>query len=637
MSEKVEIQVYGQDTQLTPQQEKLVEDVLLKRYNRIAKVGDYLLDSDGLYGRITGFVLKEHPEKEKDERWTVQYKIEGIRYKGESQVEERYMHKYTPWSGTLEELKEQARKMMLGEIPKEKPAGEQNPQGLMSFDKETFTTLKRDLVLRNQEMKSKMTMMKALLENKMYQLRQVIEPLQAEIARVTKIIWTIELYLGIREDIELIQDGKEASIDEPIHFMQERLYMDEEVGDPTNDGLDFNNIEDFFQWLKKFNEYFQYHNYKLLLPYEKSVRIMKVRRNDKNYNDPWVNFRMNQLNEITVLLIRNGERIYCIQTDMDFGDKLFPMESELMDLRDKILKDTENVLSRNGRKMDDEYREEIVKDKMTGVVDKYKRNLIIMQGLIDRTEVFGKLFGIVNIMNTSALTKGQVIFEYDADLRNQIGDGDMEFHKRFEQMRKEISKGTRVLWNEKRSYYGKDEKDRFFREHRGYYSIGCYPRRPDDGLYELDSEMYDPRYSDRKMAERFFFHYLPTDEVFDEEERQYRPRKKRSAYRVYENECVNPDFFSWRDIDWIEKMFHDRRLRKHYLQYMYDLKTLKEFKEKELEQEKPFAELLVNKTGKSIEEVMDAIHWWKTKNKYKRAITVDDAKAFRMIQKQLEK
>ena len=84
-------------------------------------------------------------------------------------------------------------------------------------------------------------------------------------------------------------------------------------------------------------------------------------------------------------------------------------------------------------------------------------------------------------------------------------------------------------------------------------------------------------------------------------------------------------------------MQYDRRDRKKYLRVNTILNGLKEHKTLELESERPFMLMLVAHLKIAELEALDLIHWWKTKNKHKRALTVDDTKALRMITKESNK
>jgi hypothetical protein len=53
-------------------------------------------------------------------------------------------------------------------------------------------------------------------------------------------------------------------------------------------------------------------------------------------------------------------------------------------------------------------------------------------------------------------------------------------------------------------------------------------------------------------------------------------------------------------------------------------------------EETPFVKLVMGKTGCDDEKrVRGLLTWWKIKNKWKRSLSVDDAKAYRMICRKL--
>lgn len=627
---EVSKQTYGIDRNLS----NSIDKALLNEHNLIVSPGDYLVDDDGVIGKVVDIRfnnnenLKEIESPDGSFRKRIYIVYEDYRHNKERTLEENYFHRYSVYRGDLDDLHSDAQKILAGEINPEdiKLSNDTSSTSLISFDKKTFVSMKEALVLKVQDMQSKMKVAQDMLERKLSDLQEVLKPMLEEVKRIGSIILTIELYLGIQEDVVLAVDGEEASDDIPIHLCQERLYMDEELGDPSSGGMDIDSAYKFFEYLNSYNSYYKCQNYELLLPFEKSVRIMRIRRDRKDYGNPWINMTMEDANRRTFLLIRNGKKVYCIETKMDFGEKLFPSEDELLQLQKKTYEETLNVISRNGRQMDDKYRGEIVDEKMKRATDTYKRNLMIIQGIIDRTEILGKLQGRVNLFSTDALKRDHIKFFYDADLQNVIGDGDKMFIEKIKEIRGQISLGDRVL------FLGGGYRDRG--EYRFKYQANWYPTGPGFGLYTIDEEDKGEKHRD------LYIKYLPSDDVYDEVNREWRQRKKKLCYKVYTDELIPVDMFSHRDMAWIEKMFHDRRLRKHYLDYMISLKKLKEFKEKELESEYHFISLVERECGVDRLVAMDALHWWKTKNKYKRALSVDMdadiAKAFRMIKSYLK-
>lgn len=90
------------------------------------------------------------------------------------------------------------------------------------------------------------------------------------------------------------------------------------------------------------------------------------------------------------------------------------------------------------------------------------------------------------------------------------------------------------------------------------------------------------------------------------------------------------------DIQTIDFYINNRVERVQYASMLPILQNLKCLLQKDIEQEQQFAKMFIGQYPQiSEEQVMDAIKWWKTKNEWKRSLSCDDAKAYRMIQKHL--
>lgn len=89
----------------------------------------------------------------------------------------------------------------------------------------------------------------------------------------------VSIYAGIDEQAVLVRDGAPASIDERIHLMQRKLFMDEEcLFDYDAGGMSFSSIHEFDNWMLRNG------NAERLLPFQKSVVAFQVRRHEKEYN-----------------------------------------------------------------------------------------------------------------------------------------------------------------------------------------------------------------------------------------------------------------------------------------------------------------------------------------------------------------
>lgn len=144
------------------------------------------------------------------------------------------------------------------------------------------------------------------------------------VGKIKNRIYAIELYAGLVEEVEECCTGKAAPETEKIRLMQRRLYMDEEcLLDYKAGGMEFKNLHSFENWLCKPR------NRDRILPFPKCVVSMQVRRHAKdrevvNFLAAFINIQLEQADAQTFLYIRNGEKVYRLSTNTDFGEKLFP-------------------------------------------------------------------------------------------------------------------------------------------------------------------------------------------------------------------------------------------------------------------------------------------------------------------------
>lgn len=150
------------------------------------------------------------------------------------------------------------------------------------------------------------------------------ESFQPLIKTIESRIFNVELYAGLVETIELITDGKPAAIGEPVHLFQRRAYMDEEcLANYECGGMDFDGIPGFDAWLVRPD------NRDRILPFQRCLLAFQVRRHVKereaiNISDFIAIHTQEQQDKATFLYMRNGERVYRLQTAIDFGARLFP-------------------------------------------------------------------------------------------------------------------------------------------------------------------------------------------------------------------------------------------------------------------------------------------------------------------------
>jgi len=233
------------------------------------------------------------------------------------------------------------------------------------------------------------------------QLGMVKEKLE----KVEDRIFTIELYCGLKEKVKQIADGEPAPINELLTIRQLLLFMDEEtLFEYESGGMDFSKLDKFDEWVAKPE------NLERILPEKKGVVAFRVRRHRKDYGTPsslleaWTNVQKSIANMETYLLIRNGERAYRIATSVDFQPRLIPLKDEIGEAQ--FLTELSYWEEREGAEPEkitpDDIRYDDHVKKLDDKLKHYNRMIILLQGLLDRSEIFHPHPGIKLTTNEGA-------------------------------------------------------------------------------------------------------------------------------------------------------------------------------------------------------------------------------------------
>lgn len=278
----------------------------------------------------------------------------------------------------------------------------------------------------------------ALMEEEMRKALALIEPLKAQVKRMEEGIWTVNLYLGTSEEIVTLREGAPADKDEPIHLRTSVLAMDEEVAllDDAQ-GMDYRDVEVFDAWVSKPE------NLDQMLPERRGVVVFRPRAVDYHYDDdPLINDIANAPNRESYWLIRNGDRVYRMQTDFQVGSTLMPTSQEFTAL----------FTTREWDHETHEYRQVEVRpgtrewekaEKAQGAVQRhYMRVALILQGMLDRTEVF-KPIDPINVMHQSAYDSGLVVVVNDTE--RAIGTGRQPYYDWIRERNAELRPGMRII------------------------------------------------------------------------------------------------------------------------------------------------------------------------------------------------
>lgn len=435
-----------------------------------------------------------------------------------------------------------------------------------------------------------------LMRTKMNSLNSVLHTLQEKIRKVSRIIGAIELYLGINEDIVQIQEGTPASIDEPISIRQMILYMDEEAAILENNGIDWRNVEEFDKWLCDGN------HLQRVLPEKKGIIVLRASRQHKYDNDdPYYSAQMKNKNMYAYLLIRNGDNLYRIWTNIHMGERFFPTLEESA----KIEAVFEKAM------LDGYYSEKNAEKDKFG----YLRNTLLVQGLIDRTDLFLPLKNHIDFFapNTYA-PDGPIRMIRDDEM--QLPSGRVSYANWRKSINMKIDRGSRIFFPGIRNYSQKEDAPGRFIVYRNWY-----PNPPQPGMYTIE-ELHNSKFS--TTGHTYRIKYLPTE--------MWKDYERKVSFILYSDEILNYDMISLEDLEYY---IEDRAGRSDFLNMLPVLIGMKKMRLQEIEDEKGFVTLVSNKLGISEKKVWKAIDWWKYKVIWKRPIRKDDAKAWRMISKRL--
>jgi hypothetical protein len=468
--------------------------------------------------------------------------------------------------------------------------------------------------------KRKVELAQAYIERKKSEMNYLIQGLSRQIARLQKIVDAFDLYLGINEDLVILRTGQPC--EDPITLRQMILYMDEEYGDPRKNpntgqpGLDFQNVEDFDKWL------LTGHHLDQVLPERKGIVALKPSRQNRNYSDnPWIDSMLRAKNHMTYLLVRNGENVYRLFTSIAFGERLFPTQVE-MDEVIAALQD-EHAWPHDIEKVQDgEYI--------------YRRNALIIQGLLDRTQIFQPMAHECSLFKPATYPG---CFNLLRDDEMTLDDGHLPWDAWREMINSKIEVGSRIVFLRPGFNYSgyisaKNYSDRFLI----YSPHDNYPDLPDPGVYQIEKKEDRPESLMHSARTVFHIKYAPGDEVIYGKNWEYdpHPRKNKVTFLVMASDAFVLNYDQMEIAD-IEYYLGNRRDRKHYLSYALILWQLRDQLLAEQAKEADFVKLVAGRLDVDESKVWPAVDWFKFKNKWKRRVDSDDAKALRMIEKKIKR
>ena len=452
------------------------------------------------------------------------------------------------------------------------------------------------------------------LDAKLQAMNNELAPLAEQIALLSEGVWTMNLYVGRDEEIVTLAEGTPAPAGTPIHVRQQVLAMDEESGiDAETGGIDVTNIDAFDEWITADPAHLHQ-----VLPEQRGVVVLMARRKDRDYGTPWANAAMNEANKQSWWLIRNGENLYRMQTDLYVGKRLVPARNEFTNLF--IDRRTNKPLSPGTDAW-------MKAEKAAGARERhFMRIALVLQGLIDRTAVFAPLPKPgVSLLTPQDYDDGHVVLI--ADDENQLTTGRIPFYRWITALNSQLRTGMRVMITTGHNDWPERSRQRWsFNEHPRLHP----PRAesPETGaVYTLTRK--------GKRAGEFTFSYPRTEKVWirnewgQEEERV--PKTPASCTIRTSDPFVIP--IDLVDVATMREYLGSRLERHAYVEMFPVLRAAIEFKEAEAAAEGPFRDLLAGQVAQNEDVTLDeaaaligpVIDWWKVGNRWFRPMQGDPA------------
>jgi len=464
----------------------------------------------------------------------------------------------------------------------------------------------------------------AELEAMKRELAQQVAEMNLELRRRMEQIWMIELFVGSKEEVKCLREGQPAPADTKISVRQKVLCMDEEIAvhdwlhNPDRIGqFDYQNLDDFDAWLLADPAHLH-----TIFPHEKGIVGLRVRRGKKErgaaqgYHGVSGLFKAveeQQWDEMTYLLVRNGDNLYRLWVDVNMWPRLFSSDE---DFKERMYD------HRSGKDVD----QPIQSRKLEAVQKKFFAGTLVVQGLLERSDLFHPLpVPGLSIVDPSHAEYFE--FVRDGENRRMLADPDNPFGhitwpKYYKWLKSQLRPGVRVMYTGPR--YFRDKRYDSMESRTGRKSVWAAPTHT--GIYTLVEG--DPDSVRGPQCGEHEFFYFPSDRY-----------KNRVRWGAFNDELIPVDMVSWRVLEY---MIHDRNHRHLYGSFF--LKAFhwwKQFKA-QTELERPFVDLVLAQAGKTPTEANRAhverlVRWWKMKTKTHRTLGEDEAKALRMIRRAFER
>lgn len=492
----------------------------------------------------------------------------------------------------------------------------------------------------NADLQRRRAQMEADFERERSALLAQMEPLRQQLARMSEVMWTVDLYLGRDETLELLRDGEPAPATTPITIRQKVLVMAEEallLMEHGGTGITYERISVFIDWLLQAPE-----NLDRILPEQRGVVVLIPTRVKSRSGNAFEALARDKANSSSWWLLRNGQRLYLLTVDpeLTMTERVLPRRDEFVDVFDRGLFGFGRP---HGEPIKPGSAEWLEMEKIADARRRhYMRILLVLQGIIDRTPVWQPLPAAgVNLMSLADQDAGKIVLLQDDELSIQLGDGRESFRDWQKRLNNQLRPGLRIIgdWNTR------DFRDIGSNQWRN-------PRLNPTGV-DCVPETGEPHLIEERRDGGFIIRFQRTDKVYkrnvpvpDQPGYIYRgemgvtPARRASCLVLPADTWVLPlDLVTRDELTYYLNSRHNRST--HFLSMVPTIRAALAVKDLEAQQEAPFRTLIAHQLindgadPDTIDHLVDElVHWWKIANTWSRPLNGEpahEAKAVRAI------
>ncbi|MEP3667905.1 MAG: hypothetical protein ABJN42_14370, partial [Roseibium sp.] len=254
-------------------------------------------------------------------------------------------------------------------------------------------------------------------------------------------VHTMKLWLGEGVGVSPLAEGDGAPVDEKIRFMQQLLYLDEEIFTEkfAGEGFSGDHMGDLGQLLSENPDMVR-----RILPYERCVAITRVRRQARQFPVPgdwaevFATIERSEQDRLIQILVRDGDKITMISADEETSNaqRLFPSSFEIDSIFTKRGFGETTSVDVNHIEYTDKKREHDDRALF------YKRFLLILWGAHERHDIFGDVPKGLNWLTRDVHDR---FFDFIRDEEMGLPDGRAPVRRWIEENNRDIRPGSMVV------------------------------------------------------------------------------------------------------------------------------------------------------------------------------------------------